>query len=105
MKRDYETRNKQKKEWESGRVGEWDKLMWRLFFDYLHILRSNLPLSHSPALPLFLLFVSCLVISLHSVRAQQEISYKQVDAIFQEKCIICHSHTLRQSGLNLEGFD
>jgi len=24
MKRDYETRNKQKKEWESGRVGEWE---------------------------------------------------------------------------------
>src|SRR5262245_33910010 len=45
------------------------------------------------------------VISLHSVTAQQEISYKQVDAIFQEKCIICHSHTLRQSGLNLESFD
>ncbi len=45
------------------------------------------------------------VILLKSVSAQQEISYKQVDAIFQEKCIICHSHTLRQSGLNLESFD
>ena len=50
-------------------------------------------------------FVLCLVFAYQSVAAQQEISYKQVDAIIQEKCIICHSHTLRQSGLNLESFD
>ncbi len=37
--------------------------------------------------------------------AQQEVNYKQVDAIFQNKCVVCHSHTTRQSGLNLESFD
>src|SRR5262245_11317295 len=53
----------------------------------------------------YLGFFVFFVILIKSVTAKQEISYKQVDAIFQEKCIICHSHTLRQNGLNLESFD
>src|SRR5262245_38205472 len=52
-----------------------------------------------------LVYSVCFVISLLSVTAQQEISYKQVAAIFQDRCIVCHSHTVRQSGLNLESFD
>jgi WD40 repeat protein/mono/diheme cytochrome c family protein len=37
--------------------------------------------------------------------AQQEANYKQVEAIFQSKCVVCHGHTTRQGGLNLESFD
>lgn len=41
-----------------------------------------------------------------SVAASQEaVSYSRVDAIFQSKCVACHGHTTRQSGLNLESFD
>ena len=37
--------------------------------------------------------------------SQEAASYSRVDAIFQSKCVACHDHTTRQSGLNLEGFD
>jgi WD40 repeat protein len=40
-----------------------------------------------------------------STRSQEEIRYQQVNAIFQEKCVACHGHTTRQSGLNLESFE
>jgi WD40 repeat protein len=57
----------------------------------------------SARLKIFVVFIALLNFSASA--SQQEIGYKQVDAIFQNKCIACHSHTTRQSGLNLESFD
>ncbi len=51
-------------------------------------------------------FVVSAILLAFSVSASQEtISYNTVDAIFQNKCIACHGHTSRTSGLNLESFD
>ncbi|HZS08817.1 MAG TPA: c-type cytochrome domain-containing protein [Blastocatellia bacterium] len=36
---------------------------------------------------------------------QEPVSYSRVDAIFQNKCVACHGHTSRTSGLSLESFD
>jgi mono/diheme cytochrome c family protein len=57
----------------------------------------------SARLKFFIVFIALLNFS--AATAQQEASYNQVEAIFQNKCIGCHSHTTRQSGLNLESFD
>src|SRR5262249_42122418 len=41
-----------------------------------------------------------------SVAVSQEApGYSRVGAIFQSKCVACHDHTTRQSGLSLESFD
>src|SRR5262245_15459653 len=54
----------------------------------------------------FKIFIlSAALLNFSTAPAQQEVSYKQVDAIFQDKCVACHGHTTRQSGLNLESFD
>ncbi len=37
--------------------------------------------------------------------SQQSISYGKVDTIFQNRCITCHGHSFRTSGLNLDSFD
>jgi mono/diheme cytochrome c family protein len=50
------------------------------------------------------LLVSAALLTFSSA-ASQEASYSQIDAIFQNKCVVCHGHTTRQSGLNLESFD
>src|SRR5262245_24793028 len=67
MKREYETNGRK-----SGRVGEWESGRMRR----LSILASFLSLSHSPALPLYLPFVSsifvCFIFSLHSTTTKSE---------------------------------
>jgi WD40 repeat protein len=57
----------------------------------------------STRLKIFIIFTALL--NFPASATQQEISYKQVDAILQDKCVVCHGHTTRQSGLNLESFD
>jgi WD40 repeat protein/mono/diheme cytochrome c family protein len=57
----------------------------------------------SARLKIFILFAA--LFNFSKAASQQEINYKQVDAIFQNKCVVCHGHTTRQSGLNLESFD
>jgi WD40 repeat protein/mono/diheme cytochrome c family protein len=57
----------------------------------------------STKLKIFIVFIALL--NFPAAASQQEIDYKQVDAIFQDKCVACHGHTTRQSGLNLESFD
>jgi WD40 repeat protein/mono/diheme cytochrome c family protein len=54
-------------------------------------------------LKIFILFAA--LFNFPKAASQQETSYKPVDAIFQNKCVVCHGHTTRQSGLNLESFD
>jgi WD40 repeat protein/mono/diheme cytochrome c family protein len=51
------------------------------------------------------LVLSAALLNFSGSASPQEINYKQVDAIFQDKCVVCHGHTTRQSGLNLESFD
>jgi WD40 repeat protein/mono/diheme cytochrome c family protein len=47
-----------------------------------------------------------IVVSQISIATSQEkVSYDRVDAIFQNKCIACHGHTTRQSGLDLASFE
>ncbi|MFN0118914.1 MAG: c-type cytochrome domain-containing protein, partial [Blastocatellia bacterium] len=36
--------------------------------------------------------------------AQDVPAYAQVDAILQNKCVVCHGHTTRRGGLNLETY-
>ncbi|MCI0339082.1 MAG: hypothetical protein L0226_16035 [Acidobacteria bacterium] len=53
-------------------------------------------------------YFACFVFSLcFSIDASQnQISFtKNIEPIFQEKCLACHSHTVRQGGLNLESYD
>ncbi len=41
-----------------------------------------------------------------AVKGQEAPSYaKRVEPIFQEKCVACHNHTVRQGGLNLESYE
>lgn len=40
-----------------------------------------------------------------SIQQASAPSYRAVDAIFQDKCIVCHNHTNRASGLNLESIE
>jgi mono/diheme cytochrome c family protein len=51
------------------------------------------------------LLFSATLLSFSVAGSQESASYSRVDAIFQEKCVACHGHTTRQSGLNLESFD
>jgi WD40 repeat protein len=53
------------------------------------------------------LILFCSVFSLFSVKAAQNpISYPgDIEPIFQEKCTVCHNHTVRQGGLNLESYE
>jgi WD40 repeat protein len=54
-------------------------------------------------LKLVMIFAALLTFS--AAASQEKASYERVDAIFQSKCVACHGHTTRQSGLNLESFD
>lgn len=50
--------------------------------------------------------VPCGVALLPAEAAQDRAAYARVvDPIFQEKCVACHNHTVRQGGLNLESYE
>jgi WD40 repeat protein len=51
------------------------------------------------------IFIVFAVLQFSVATSQEKVSYDRVDAIFQNKCVVCHGHTTRQSGLNLESFD
>jgi WD40 repeat protein len=55
--------------------------------------------------PASLVFI-CLVVFFITVgAAQNPISYTgDIEPIFREKCSVCHNHTVRQGGLNLESY-
>lgn len=53
---------------------------------------------------LFIIVASIIVLSVAFGSAQEPVAYKQVDAIFQNKCVVCHGHTTRKSNLNLESY-
>jgi WD40 repeat protein len=41
-----------------------------------------------------------------AVKGQEAPGYaKRVEPVFQEKCVACHNHTVRQGGLNLESYE
>jgi WD40 repeat protein len=51
-----------------------------------------------------LIFV-CFIFFFGAVEAQNPISYTDdIEPIFQEKCAVCHNHTVRQGDLNLESY-
>jgi len=50
-------------------------------------------------------FLVSALLTFSAAASQEAPSYSRVDAIFQSKCVACHGHTTRQSGLNLESFD
>lgn len=50
-------------------------------------------------------FTVALLLASSHTRPQSVTSYSKVDAIFQSRCVACHGHTSRASGLNLESFE
>ena len=51
-----------------------------------------------------LLAVAALFVGATTALSQNNSSYRAVDAILQDKCIVCHNHTTRKGDLNLESF-
>jgi WD40 repeat protein len=50
-------------------------------------------------------FITALLLASFRAQPQDAVSYSRVDAIFQSRCVACHGHTSRASGLNLESFE
>ena len=52
---------------------------------------------------LFSYFLFLFLLAVNLV-AQDKFTYGAVDAIIQDKCIVCHNHTTRKGDLNLESY-